>query len=370
MPIWIEEDFDQADGGYAILTLPKSIGDSDGSLRIRRLSGEPDKLGPKGWQPHDAVLKPLSVRESAGRVALYFGPELTRHLIEDTELEISVLALGSPERVIWPYITPSAHADRGRGSVVGKAPKTDIDVKFESQDGSPADDTDGPIATTIDPPAPPDVGDDDRDTDEPDKPGFNWLWLLPLVAVAAVVSFLFLPANTDPPPDPTSPDETHATTEPVVSDEPSTQEAERAVTEELSPVEGDTRESLTAEAESCIEIGCDGDAFMDIATRLGAIGVGDLFAIMGLAADNGSVEAMEWLARSYDPLHFEPNEGLSNPDVESAFLYYAQAEEAGSDLAMPAREALCAAIASPGDATWNTPPPEDDTRAALERNCQ
>lgn len=367
MPIDIQEDFDQPDGGYAILTLPQSIGDDDGSLRIRRLAGEPDKLGPKGWQPHDAVIKPASLREVGGKTALYFGPELTQHLMEETEVEISVIALGTTQRVVWPYITPSVNADGSRGAVAGAVPKAEAPtiqtdpVTHSGQDEPPIGP--GGDTTIIDPP----FGDPPKEDDK----GFNWLWLIPIVAVSAFIVFYFLPlepetiAETE---EDTPTSEVAETTDDI--EVPETTEIGETTQEAVEPAAVDTRESLMAEAVACRNEGCEGDAYFDIANRLDAIGVTDLFAIMGLAADNGSVPAMEWLARSFDPLHFQENEGLSNPDLGSAFLYYAQAEDAGSDQASPAKVALCAALAAPADAEWNATPTEDEIRAALEGNCQ
>lgn len=368
MSIDIQEDYDQADGGYAILTLSTSIGDSDGSFRIRRLAGEPDKLGPKGWQPHDAVLQPISLREVGGKSIIYLGPELTQHLMEETEIEISVVALNSTFRVVWPYITPSVNSGGGRGQVVGATPV--MPVKPEVKTG----------ATTTEPGG----GDKGKNTGaggggqtgtggyplpggpELEKKGFNWLWLLPVAAVLATIAYFVFPLQ------PVTPDETDPPVERAeVADEVTTEEVvEAPMEEEVTPTEpGDTREGLMAEAAACRTGGCDGDAYFDIANRLTDIGVNDVFAVMSLAADSGSVPAMEWLAQSYDPLLFEANEGLLSPDISSAFLYYDQATQAGSQTAETAKAALCAALASPDTAEWNFEVDAMDIGAALERNC-
>ena len=409
MLIEIEEDYEQDDGGYAILTLSKSIGEADGSIKIKRLVGEPDKLGPNGWQPHEAVLKPCEVRNAGSKSQLYFGPELTEYLTDDTELEITVLDLNHTERVIWPYVTPSVHADGGRGEIGGVAPGPGVDTPVNpgGPTGEPpfggetgrqgGSETGGDLTgggmggetggdrsgggtggeTGGDPTGDGTGGDPIGPGGDDEKTGFNWLWLIPIAAVLAVIGYFVFPIFTDT----SEPDE--IVTEETITDEPEVIEETDIVQNETEVVEEaedetvvtevnevETREELIGEASQCLEDGCEGEVFFDIATRLGAIGGEDLFAIMGLAADRGSVSAMEWLAQSYDPLYFEEGAGLSNPDPDSAFLYYKQAADAGSEVAAPAQEALCAALAAPDDAGWTIVPSEDDIRSALERNCQ
>ena len=409
MLIEIEEDYEQDDGGYAILTLSKSIGEADGSIKIKRLVGEPDKLGPNGWQPHEAVLKPCEVRNADSKSQLYFGPELTEYLTDDTELEITILDLDHTECVIWPYVTPSVHADGAQGEIGGVAPGPGVDTPvnpggptgeppFGGETGGQGGGETGGVTggeTGGDPTGgsgrlagqssffnltggetgggtggdPIGLGGDDE------KTGFNWLWLIPIAAVLAVIGYFVFPFFTDT----SEPDE--MVTEETITDEPEVIEETDIVQNETEVVEEDetvvtevdeveTREELIGEASQCLEDGCEGEVFFDIATRLGAIGGEDLFAIMGLAADRGSVPAMEWLAQSYDPFYFEEGAGLSNPDLYSAFDYYKQAADAGSEVAAPAQEALCAALAAPDDAGWTIVPSEDDIRSELERNCQ
>ena len=350
MPIDIQEDYDQVDGGYAILTLPGQIGD-DGRFQIKRLNGEPDKLGPKGWQPHDAVLAPLSVRQAGGKSVLYLGPDLTQHLMEETEIEISVLALNKTERVVWPYITPSVHADASRGAMGGitQTPQTvttsspqPTPVPEEIHD-PPVDEPNGSIENSEpDPIVDNDAGSSGRS---------GWLWVIPIAAVLAGVAYFgFL----------------HDPQEDVVVIEPDAPVAVADTPETPS----DTREGLLAEAAACRTDGCDGAAYFDIATRLQDIGVVDVFAVMGLAAENGSLRANEWLAKAFDPLHFEANEGLDQPDLISAFKHYEEAVAAGSTDGQAAKAALCAALENPATASWTVAPESADIPLARESHCQ
>lgn len=362
MPIRIEEDYDQIDGGHAVLTLPASLGDGDGRFRIKRLAGEPDKLGVNGWQPHDAVLTPASVAEANGRSVMYLGPDLTQHLMEDTELEISIPALNLTERIVWPYITPSVHADASRGAMAGitQAPAV---LNDPSQGVEPVG-TDGPDDTGDDDPIDEVIVDpvdpvDPIETDpEPANRSLKWLWALPVAAALGGIAYFafFHETVTTPVPDPT------------VEIIETAQDADAPEPPVVDPV--DTRESLMAQAAECRAAECDGAVYFDIAIRLQGIGVNDVFAVMSLAADGGSVEALEWLARSYDPLHFEANEGLAAPDLGSAFLYYSQAVEAGSNSADAAKSALCSALENPTSITWPVASDAADIRAARERNCQ
>jgi len=123
-------------------------------------------------------------------------------------------------------------------------------------------------------------------------------------------------------------------------------------------------------ARMCLQGDGDGGAFRDIARRMLDIGESDVVTVRGLAGERGSLPAMEWLASAYDPLHFEVSEGLASPDLVSAFGYYAQAEEAGSQLAGSAIIALCDALAAPSEANWAALLSDEDIRSAYGGNCQ
>lgn len=374
MAIEIREDYDRVSGGFAVMRLPQPLGDADPALSIVRLAGDPDKLGPGGWQAKSGIVQPREVTDGPNSSDLLLGPEICSHLIEDMEIEIAVPALGLKERVVWPFVAPSVHGDGGLGSMPGAAagpsaakpliPQAAVQQTGHAPEADQPDDADTADVTPA--PATQDAAAEPPAASGPSRT-MLWVFLAAglLLAGAVLIYFMFFTdptEDTDNGADPVSTIEIEA--EPIVAPDSDAQS---------QPVpEADTTDSLMDAARACQASECDATEFLDIGNRLVAINDQDnAFRVMDIAAREGSGQAALWLARAYDPMTFVAYAGLETADPGVAFNYYAQALASGEAAAAVAIESLCEALAAPfapGSAFEALEPSQ--ISLTRERNCE
>lgn len=365
MPVQIEEDTSKS-GGHAVITIGAAAA-TDLRFSIRRLAGDPDNLGPQGWQNSKALLEPASSSSQGGNAVVVAGPEICDHIEVDTQIEIAFPALGIREMLFWPYIAPSARVQGGatmggvtqpsaakpavseaRPEPVAKADETQ--KAPEPEDAADAADENEPekIETTPDPQRIEDKDDgDDKKKGDTEVSRFRALFvLLPLLLIAAGgAAYYFWPVEPTPPPGPSN-----------ETPQPPSEDPSKSATKETP---ADTREARDRLRDMNRE-NASADAFYEYALKLiQAQKFEDGFLAMDIAGQKGHAKALFQLGQWYDPKTFDTKMGFSNPNPVSAAEYYRKAEAKGLPEAKAALGEICKVLANK-DAL----PPEQATVAA------
>jgi len=307
----IEEDFDAPDGGQAVLTV-SGVGSGAISLAITRLKGEPNHLGPAGWQTSATNLKPDAVRTTGGETELVLGPGVCDHLAEYMEIDLTIPALGVRERLVWPYITPRPEPMRRAAAVERGTDSAEVEAELAPQKQTPVH-VPQPDPKPDQDPKPTEKDRTNLDGDPERKPPSKWSTSVPILLILAILAVVTV-----------------------------------AMYLQREPEATPTTDELMDEAQACLRDDCPAETFLDIGQRLEAIGALDqALRVMSLAADRGVVEAQLWLAARFDPIHFEPGRGVSAPDPVTAAVYYTAAVGAGAEDAAVAVERMCEALKDP-----------------------
>ena len=350
MPLRIEEDFDKISGGHAILDLGVALGEADAGLHITRLGGDPDKLGPNGWQSQPALLAPGGTRDAGASSQLLLGPEICDFLEEHDEVRIEVPGLSLSETTIWPYVAPSVDKDRRIGGAFTpplppEPPKAPIEPpkRPDPKPAPPGPGTNGPTEPT------PPISPQPPMPDPKGRPVILGLGLLAAVAAVAVVVFWLRPDEGPAPITPVTP-----------------------VAEDVTP------EELMDAARACMDSGCPASDFVDISTQQQALGdIDGAYRTMSIAATKGDGSASLWLGQVHDPGSFDAEAAsqmqLDGPDAGRALSFYATAAEQGAPDAAGLTETLCAALATVAE---DGAPPQgfaeitaDLARETIEQGC-
>lgn len=344
----IKEDLDSV--GHALIRVPVVAPAGGLKLRIRRLAGSPDWLGPLGWQSDAADLAPVDIVQASTNTMLRLGPDICDHLLEDTEVEVSVPALNLRETVVWPYVTPR-QSDGVNGVHFTPRKATEASVQTTAGGTGTASVDDELERTVHMPPQPPQPWNDGLVADPPFGPdeeprkigGWRWVVAVPAVLLIAAVAAA---AWVLRPPEPHTPVATVPAPDVSTTAEPAPEqrvEPEPAVAPE--PAEApDTPDALMQAARDCRATGCPADEVFALAQRLEAISAMDnAITVADAAATAGSEAARIWMGQLFDPLTFQSRPGgPSAPDPLTALRYYRSASGASAAI-----EALCAALADP-----------------------
>ena len=304
MRIKVTEATDKPAGWARVLVSGEGIGVRGvTAVMIARDVSGPSYLAGHGWQAERHWIPVSATPDASGRIAIDLGPEVTRHVRPNSNVEVTVSADGAMASVsstlIWPAIQQPASAARsGRRISVG---------------GTRKPEPERPSEPLLPPEEPPKVGSPpptplERTRHAGKKPSLLVSALL--VAGAAVVGItLFLlwerlPFGTDG--------------EPVEQ----TQETMAPLT--LEQVRGQLSEGMSAE-----------DSLAEAERQRGA---GDMNAALLLykrASSGGLAGGHVGLARMYDPGLFSPESSpLSRPNASRAVELYGKAAELGYAFAM------------------------------------
>lgn len=383
MTITVEEDLSSAEGGRAIVWLDVPLGGADPGLVIRRVAGEPENLGRRGWQAGPATLAPESAEDIDGRARIVVGPEICEHLAEDAQIELGVPSVGASGIVFWPYVAPASRAERGNSlHVERREASAEVRPKTAAAAGpAPVAEQVAPMEQASDAPPSGAEGPDGAE-DIPPPPRSRW----PILAAIALVLLLSAGAAYQfYGPEllamwPADEGDTVASQENPGAGQAGPEAVRETGDASDTGAGGEGEPSVTVaeireQVRDCPSQGCSMETLMGLGRRLIENSDYDTgFRAVDYAAQRGHAPALRQIGNWYDPLHFEPQTGLSRPDPEKAAAYYRDAVEAGSAEGQQDLAAMCdeldrvAALeeAATGDPAALTP---DEAAAARDAVC-
>lgn len=322
----IHEDISLPAGSVVI-----GVADADVTMPLRlafaRRNADRPFLGPHGWQPSEYAFEPALVRPAAGGGAeLVFASEVTRHIPVDTQVTLTVPALGIVEKHFWPGISAapeSGNLNLPDTSRVMPAPPGKY-VKEPVLHEAPAEPPVQGIGTAPQMPEP--VAAETRGRSR--LPLFAALAML-LLLFAGAGGYFYFTAND-------------AVT-PVAAIQPPAPVAVAA-----APAGPDFANRYRAflaqrgQADAILALG-------EEALRANVVEIG--FNAVTLAADRGQSRAKLMLGQWYDPLSETRGPVRVNPN--SAALYYAEAASLGLAQAGETLQKLCAAASASPRPNWS-----------------
>lgn len=323
--------------GYAELLLPgAAVAAGDPRFRLVWAAGVDPNLGPRGWQPGDAVLHPDEARVQGNDLILTLGPAACDHLVAET-YEIILLAV--PARYVVAWIEIPRRPKDGRDilqTMARRAPDWghgDATLVGRRPAGGDETITQRPPLPTVQPtaPDPPPPPVTPPDPAEPATGGGRRALailgvLLVLLLLAAGLAWWWLMPEPAPPPAPTP-------------DPPRTEQP----TPPAATCMGGAGEARTwpPAREIMRRDGCGPDQLPPLAVALHEAGRhDDALLLLQQAAELGVAPAMTMLGRMYDPNGFQPGRPFAEPDSRQAARYYAEAVRAGDASAEAPRGAL------------------------------
>ena len=284
-------------------------------------------LGPAGWQPEEATLKPCAVRVEGDVLVLSLGPEIV-DVVEAGTVKITIVAEGSEQVVKWPDL-PSSHliplrrqpapmaAEEAPSPPVVEPPTPPVPVEVI------------PPPPAVEPPDPLEAESLPSPVIDEDKRFRLWRLLaaiLGLVAFAAVVDFVWLRHAPPFPPIP------------VPMPTPVPQTGNKPPPLPLPPAAPD------CDSKSPVDIlKCEADPVKLYTMAQGFAQKGNwglALAFYGAAEKHGYGPAALALAQLYDPTTFDRNSAITQPDAGEAAKYYREAISDGDQDAAAPRKGL------------------------------
>lgn len=332
--------------GYATLIIGNSAGISDPHLRIRRDGWTKGILGPQGWQIGDALLPAQVVDVSGGNLVLKVGPEVTQHLESATYL-IAVPEAGIGEQaVFWPEVVPLLATGRRR-VLVGKAPSRLAEPEPQRPSAraaglaqeDPALRAEQPEAVAqlrqAKPASQPPLL-------EPARKPQSRLWLLIAGGIVAVLLIggglaALLHQRMVQTARATAPTPAKAA---LASAKPPPPEAKSTALAAPPSLGSLSVNQVITQAPNAAAVFAEGER------RLQGKRKDQGLLLVEAAADKGSPAAMLALARLYDPVGFNQQGPIPQPDMRESAEYFRRAVQAESTEAVAPRAALHAYLRS------------------------
>lgn len=337
--------------GYAEVLLPgAAIAAADARFRLVWEAHANPNLGPRGWQPAEAILHAEEAVAQGADLVLTLGPEICEHLVSEN---YELVLLRPPVRYVLPWIEiPRRPSDRRGGFVGGPARPAapagpdatliartpfDADATVPRGVSIPLAPAPEPAPTPAGPAAP--AGAERTENAETPSPGRRWVVavgpLLLLLLLLAAAAWWFHPWPT-PDPQPTPPDPPPA----QISEPPPAPTPVLACRDALGAVGGWPPARAILRRPDCPP--------GDLPALAGALQEAgrhdDALQLLEFAAERGVAPAMAMLARLYDPTGFQPGRPFAEPDIRQAARFYAEAVRAGDASAETPRAALRALL--------------------------
>lgn len=311
-------------GGYALLRVPNAAAYlADPKFRLQRQDERAPYLGPQGWQPAETLLAPGNAWTDGQDLVLELGPQVV-DAVEEGTVGFSLPAGGLNLTLVWPALPPSRRDGQTVFQEIRKPEKPDPATAAQIKVTPPIK-TLSPPPPAAPPPDPPVVFPEPEAEKLPPKSRL-WLYLSiggGVVVLAAVLFLLFRPHQATP----------------VVFPQP--------VTPAPAPQAAVTPNCDSEPYPAVLQCEKDPAKLFAVAQNLANAGnMQAAVAVYQISASGNYGPAALALAQLYDPVHFQPNAAIAQPDSGQAAHYYKLAVNDGDQDAVAPRANLYARLQS------------------------